>query len=675
VVEQGRRPPPADLTPRPPSLEGRGSDIREGSALPLPFREGGRGVRSAGPRERPTRLTLLLLIIGSAVLLPDISISAALPDVRVEQLVALPALIWLMADWWRERRLPRATPIDWAFAALGLSTLASIIWASFVLDGRFSLRDPYELIKLALYWTLLRFGLQTVERTGRRLPRTRRAALITLLVAGAAAGAAGVAQYFNVLALNSWLTPLWAPEHHLRTLARDARAVGTVGNPNYFGMLCTIVVLAAVTARAFCPRRSMRWPACSALVAGAAGLVTSASRGATLALVVGLCVVWLGIVLSRRSAIRPAVLATTAAVLALAAAILVVEAAPRGRVGYLARMTGSLGRDDGGLALRLERWRSVMVPWLDGDRVTAADGAAAGTPPSLNFLRNGDLERGGVHADDFRTLPGTWYELTADDALFGRRSARFRGNPSAPGQRAALFQQRYLGRPGGTPLTAQLAVKLTGPIDGDLSLYANIFYADGTRSDPHVRVSADPTRLGAWQELSAPIEPEAGRVVTFVGVYLMGEGFRGEALVDGFALHDGAAAVNFASLRESPAVLSGAAGAARLRQSPLLGVGPAKAEPAQATVTDNEYLLIVSRYGLVGLVLYLALWGSVFATMWHGLRGGARNAAAALRLTVAATVAGLLIFNLAAGSFLHLQLMALFWPLAGVAAARWPDDR
>jgi hypothetical protein len=36
---------------------------------------------------------------------------------------------------------------------------------------------------------------------------------------------------------------------------------------------------------------------------------------------------------------------------------------------------------------------------------------------------------------------------------------------------------------------------------------------------------------------------------------------------------------------------------------------------------------------------------------------------------VAATVAGLLVFNLVAGSFLHLQLMALFWTLAGVALA------
>ena len=671
-----RRPP----SPAPPPLRGRGEDV----VVPAPaghvLTEIDGSVRQRSPHSRASgegaaRLALLSLIIGAAVLMPDITVHSALPGVRVEQLLALPALLWLVMDWWRDRRLPHATTLDWLFAALAALTLASITWAALVLDGRFSPRDLYEVAKLALYWTLFRFGLQTAARGDSRSLSPQRVALRSLLVAGAVSGAAGVAQYFNVLQLNSWLTPLWAPEHHLRTLARDARTVGTVGNPNYFGMLCTIVMLAAVATLARCRRRSMRWPALCALGTGAAGLVTSASRGASVALVVGLCVVWLNVIISRHSMVRALALATTAAVLALAAAILVVETAPRGRVAYLARMTGSLRADDNGLALRLERWRSGLLPWFGKDQVTATGGTPTGTSSSLNLLRNGDLERGGTYADDFRTLPGTWYELTTDDAAYGNRSARFRGNPDTPGRRAALFQQRYLGRPGGSTLTAQLAVKLVAPIDGDLSLYANVFYADGARSDPHVRVSANPTRLGEWQILRAPIEPEAGRIVTFVGVYLMGEGFRGEALVDGFALYDGTAPVNFVSLTEGPPVLSDSDASSRLRESPLLGVGPAKADPAQATVTDNEYLLIVSRYGLVGLLLYLTLWGAVFATMWRGLRQGARGATAALRLTMAATVAGLLVFNLVAGSFLHLQLMGLFWPLVGVAAARCPDDR
>ncbi len=633
-------------------------------------------MRWSGWHSRSTpRLALLLLILVSALLLPDFTVAAALPDVRVEQLLALPALLWVIQDWVCDRRLPRWTLLDWFFLALALSTLASILWAPLMLDGALSPRDFYEVLKLALYWTLFRFGVQTAERGSGGPLSTQRAALSILLSAGALAGAVGVAQYFNLLDLNTWATPLWAPAHHLRTLARDARAPGTVGNPNYFGMLSTIILLAAVAVLALCARRPPHWLAAVALLGAAAGLVSSASRGATLALVAGVCAVWLGVIVSRRDKARALVLATAAALLAVTAAVLLVEVAPRGRNEYLARMTGTFDDDgDGGLALRLERWRSVPVPWRGRGDNGVQDRAAAGPPPALNLLQNGDLERGGAHADNFRTLTGTRYEMT-DGGLFGGRAALFQGNPAAPERRAALFQQRYLGRRGGAPLTAQLAVKLAGPIDGDLSLYANVFYADGARSDPHVRVPVDPTRVGVWQELTARIEPEAGRTVTYVGVYLMADGFRGEALVDGFALHDGAEPVRFPSLVETPPTLAGSDAAARLRRSLLLGAGPAKAEPELTAPTDNEYLLIAERYGIVGLLLYLALWGAVLVAMWRGLRGGGGGAPAALRLTVAATVAGLLVFNLVAGSFLHLQLMGLLWPLAGVAAARCADER
>jgi hypothetical protein len=76
---------------------------------------------------------------------------------------------------------------------------------------------------------------------------------------------------------------------------------------------------------------------------------------------------------------------------------------------------------------------------------------------------------------------------------------------------------------------------------------------------------------------------------------------------------------------------------------------------------------------VIGLAVYLALWAAVLWTMLRGF-GRGRGASAALRIAMAATVAGLLVFNLVAGSFLHLQLMGLVWPLAGVAAVGCTDD-
>jgi hypothetical protein len=479
----------------------------------------------------------------------------------------------------------------------------------------------------------------------------------------------GLAQYYEWFGVNDWATSAWAPAHHLRTLAEDARAVGTVGNPNYYGMLSALVVLAAVAWLASGAKGVDRMLCAAALGGGAVGLVTSASRGATAAFVVGMAVLWVALLTSRRDArpvrdeaFRRIVIATGGAALALVLTVGLVEIAPRGRTDYLARMTGAAGADnDGSLALRLERWRSAL-PWGREPRAVEAKPGA-----TLTYIDNGSLEEGDERADGFRTIPGTRYELTDADARFGTRSARFLGNPRSPEERAALFQQRYLGRTSGSPMTASVWVKLPEPVSGDLSLWTNVYYADGSRSDPHTRTAVDTSRTGAWQEIVAPIRPDPDRTVTFVGVYLMGENFRGEALVDGFQLVDGETPASFASLRVAPPSAGGLDTGATLRESPVFGGGPAKAETSGAL--DNEYLTIATRYGLLGLTLYLALWAAIAVAAWRGIRRSTGGAATAICLMMLSVVAGFLVFNLVAGSFLHLQLMGLFWPLAGVTVA------
>lgn len=193
---------------------------------------------------------------------------------------------------------------------------------------------------------------------------------------------------------------------------------------------------------------------------------------------------------------------------------------------------------------------------------------------------------------------------------------------------------------------------------GEVYLYTNVYYADGGRADPYARVAADPTRSGVWQRLSLTVTPEAGRRVDFIGVYLLSDDFQGEAHADGFELVDGSVPVSFPGLREAPR--AGVDLGARFRRSPLLGTGPGKAEGGG--VVDNEYLLVLGRYGLLGLVAYLALWLTVLRAAGHAAHAGAPLAAA-----VAGGAVGLLLFNLVAGSLYQLQLMGLFWPLAGLA--------
>ncbi|MGE3600663.1 MAG: O-antigen ligase family protein [Dehalococcoidia bacterium] len=607
-----------------------------------------------------------MAIVLSAVLLPGVSVRDSWPEVRAEQVLVLGAGVWLVWMWWTAGRPLRPAPLDLLFLGVGLSVAASTIYAPLALDSEFSPRDLYEVAKVGMYWVLFRFGWEGARPAEESAAR---GVVWALLAGGTLAGLFGLAQYYNWLDVNAWATPAWAPAHHLRTLAEDARAVGTIGNPNYFGMLSALVVLAAVAWLVSGATGIDRVLCVTAAGGGALGLVTSASRGATLAFVAGMAVLWVALLVRRRGARwvwgetwRRMLFATGGVALALVLAIGLVEAAPRGRTDYLTRMTGAAGTDnDGSLALRLERWRSAL-PWTRTE-----SGAKLEPGTVLTFIENGSLEAGGGHADGFRTIPGTRYELTDADARFGERSARFLGNPREPDERAAIFQQRYLGRTDGMPMTASLWVKLSGPVSGDLSLWTNVYYADGTRSDPHSRPLVDTSRIGEWQQLVASIRPDPDRTVTFVGVYLMGENFRGEALVDGFQLVNGDAPADFATLSVAPPSVGAQDTGAILQESPVFGGGPAKAETTGTL--DNEYLTIAGRYGLLGLALYLTLWGAVAATAWRGVRRTAGGAATALCLTVLTTIAGFLVFNLVAGSFLHLQLMGLFWPLAGVAAA------
>jgi hypothetical protein len=216
-----------------------------------------------------------------------------------------------------------------------------------------------------------------------------------------------------------------------------------------------------------------------------------------------------------------------------------------------------------------------------------------------------------------------------------------------------VFQQRALGRRVAEPLAASVWINVHPDARGDVLLYTNVLYADGGREDPHSSVAADPSGGGTWQRLSVSVTPDPDRVVDFVGVYLLTDAFSGEVWADDFELVGG----------ESLGTSTGAAtdAGSELRRSPLFGGGPRAGEDS---TLDNEYLLVAARFGLVGLAAYLALWA---ATALMGRRGARRGNP--LAAAVVGMVAGLLLFNLVAGSLYQLQLMAVFWPVAGVLLA------
>jgi hypothetical protein len=540
--------------------------------------------------------------------------------------------------------------IDGGFLALATVTLLSTAYAAVVLGEGAHAGGADELVKLGLYWIAFR----TAWFVGAQA-HARRLALAAILVAGVLAALVGLAQYFDWLGVAAHTGHWWAEPHHLRGLERDGRVFGTVGNPNYFGALMAVLTLSALFSRAVWRQTASPWgwSAIAMVVLGPLGVVLSGSRGALGLLVAGV-VVSGAVTLALRPARLPATLALVA--LAVAGSVALVEVFPRGREAYLTRLAGAFSlTGDNAVALRLERWRGA----LGHDRGEDASDVGG----AHNYVENGDLEQhDGDGAAGFRSIPGTIYRVAPEAARFGANGIAYRGNRD-PGRRAAVYQQRAFNRAGGTPVTASLWVNFPRPVLGQVFLYTNVFYGDGERQDPHAEVAADPTLVGVWQQLSVTIRPDAERRVDFLGIYLLSDDFAGEVYADGFALVDGSDVVAFPELSEAGGAQTSLDVGTLLRRSPVFGGGPG--EPAGGATLDNEYLLVAVRYGIVGLLAYLALWATVAAT---GLRAARRGNGVAVGLV--GIVAGLLVFNLIAGSLYQLQLMAVFWPLAGLVLAR-----
>ena len=94
-----------------------------------------------------------------------------------------------------------------------------------------------------------------------------------------------------------------------------------------------------------------------------------------------------------------------------------------------------------------------------------------------------------------------------------------------------------------------------------------------------------------------------------------------------------------------------------------LALQPEYVEALARAHEEGDFDRVLIGYGAVGLAAYVALWGAVLVTAGRRARTWAPAAA------IVGVVAGLLVFNLVAGSLYHLQLMGVFWPVAGAFLA------
>ena len=102
--------------------------------------------------------------------------------------------------------------------------------------------------------------------------------------------------------------------------------------------------------------------------------------------------------------------------------------------------------------------------------------------------------------------------------------------------------------------------------------------------------------------------------------------------------------------------------------SPVFGTGPAK--ESIETIVDNEYLVFLKHYGLVGLLYYFLLFVNIFLLARKRMIRGAAEAVKGFGGFMLMVSIGTFIFNLTGGVYENFQLISLLLLFVGMLSAR-----
>ncbi len=311
---------------------------------------------------------------------------------------------------------------------------------------------------------------------------------------------------------------------------------------------------------------------------------------------------------------------------------------------------------------------SVGAPLEDpGD--TEGPVFALGTVP--NLVMNPSFEDG-------KRVPDRWttYEEVVDgdgiivrkgEGLFGRRSVIAEIQPTG-----VLYQLVVFEFPLGEEWTATLWARSVSGEEELLSLYLIARLADGGYYDPMAHKIGTLPANGAWVPISLTFDtPTTSRMFVLEFAIRAPETDSIQVELDAASVNPGPFATSFPWMNDvdpsrlKPLNLPGFA------DSPVLGVGPRK--DLQLGAFDNEYALFLDRYGALGTVSYLALFISAFVVTFQARKSNQRSMVV-LSLAMMVFTLALASFNIAAGSYYHFQIMAVYWLLAGLLARARPRD-
>jgi len=109
------------------------------------------------------------------------------------------------------------------------------------------------------------------------------------------------------------------------------------------------------------------------------------------------------------------------------------------------------------------------------------------------------------------------------------------------------------------------------------------------------------------------------------------------------------------------------------KQSPLFGWGPGKA--TMTTIVDNEWILLLRRYGIIGLSIFLIWFIKMYSRLSQIVKESSSNYAKAIAIGLQATFPAYAVYMIFAVVYHSLQLMPIFMLYLGLVYSQGKFSR
>jgi hypothetical protein len=234
--------------------------------------------------------------------------------------------------------------------------------------------------------------------------------------------------------------------------------------------------------------------------------------------------------------------------------------------------------------------------------------------------------------------------------LFGASAARVKLDDGHP-----LNQYVIYVFDGSSTYTASAWVRSADGTAHRIRLQLEAWFVDGGRTPSIGAADVEVPADGTWTEIVARMDTPPTGSIWVTRVIIVPDHETATIDVDGASLVHSSIPPSFAYLHDAdPSELPGPVPS--FRQSPVIGVGPMSNTSFGSF--DNDYALVLLKFGVLGLAAFVGLFGMSALTGWRtwGFRPSETNLGA---LALVFAVLSTAVYSLAAGVFFSYQAMAL----------------